>query len=90
MFHELYHISPRFDGDIRRMGAFKKAHGHSRKAFEERYINFAEDFWAYVKNTPYHAFLNMKSDDFHRSFQKVHYRRMKTIKPVEVRTGQKI
>ncbi len=85
MFHELYHISPAFNGDIRRMGIMKKAHGHSKKAFEERYIDFAGDFYSYIKETPYHAFLDMKSEDLLKRFNKIHYRRMKSIRPVEVK-----
>ena len=45
MFHELYHINPEFNGDIRRMGKFKSAHGHSRKSFEEKYIEYADKFF---------------------------------------------
>lgn len=87
MFHELYHINPDFNGDIRRMGSVKKAHGHSRKSFEEKYIEFAEDFYRYVKETPYYAFLNMSANDHMKYFKKVQYRRMKTIKPVELKRG---
>ncbi len=33
VFHELYHISPDFDGDIRRFPGRNYAHGSSRKKF---------------------------------------------------------
>ena len=33
IFHELYHISPAFDGDIRRFGGKNYAHGSSRKKY---------------------------------------------------------
>ncbi len=33
IFHELYHISPRFDGDIRRFPGKNYAHGSSRKNY---------------------------------------------------------
>lgn len=33
VFHELYHISPRFDGDIRRFPGRNFAHGSSRKRY---------------------------------------------------------
>jgi len=89
MFHELYHINPEFNGDIRRMGKFKKAHGHSKKSFEEKYLDNAEEFYSYVKGTPYHAFLEMNSRDLQNSFKKIKCRRMKTIKPVPVEAAQK-
>ena len=90
MFHELYHISPLFNGDIRRMGEVKKAHGHSRKAFEERYIGYARDFYEYIRHTPYHVFLQMSTEDLHKNFKKIQFRRMKSIKPVEFKVSQKI
>ena len=33
IFHELYHISPQFDGDIRRFPGKNYAHGSSRKKY---------------------------------------------------------
>jgi predicted metallopeptidase len=87
MFHELYHISPDFNGDIRRMGKFKSAHGHSRKAFEEKYIEYAELFFKDIKNTPYYNFLSMNSEDFKKHFKKITYRRIKSIKPVLLETN---
>lgn len=33
--HELYHISPLFNGDLRRFRGKNYAHGHSRKAYDE-------------------------------------------------------
>jgi len=87
MFHELYHISPEFNGDIRRMGKFKAAHGHSRKSFEEKYIEFADVFYEKIKETPYYNFLNMDSHQIKSNFKTVKYRRMKSIKPVLLTTN---
>lgn len=36
IFHELYHISPEFNGDLRRLPGRNWAHGHSRKAYNEK------------------------------------------------------
>jgi len=82
MFHELYHISPEFNGDIRRMGNFKSAHGHSRKAFEEKYIYYADSFYKTINNTSYNNFLKMNSEDIKNRYKTVKYRRLKNIKPV--------
>lgn len=82
LFHELYHINPEFNGDIRRMGSFKSAHGHSKKAFEERYIEYADRFFKNISSLPYYNFLEMNSDQIKESFKKITYRRMKNIKPV--------
>ena len=34
--HELYHVSPRCDGDLRRFPGRNYAHGHSRKVFQQQ------------------------------------------------------
>lgn len=36
VLHELYHVSPDFNGDIRRFPGRNYAHGHSRKVYNER------------------------------------------------------
>ena len=36
LLHELYHVSPRCDGDLRRFPGRNYAHGHSRKAFQQQ------------------------------------------------------
>lgn len=87
MFHELYHINPEFNGDIRRMGKFKSAHGHSRKSFEEKYIEFADTFFTGIKETPYYNFLQMNSEDIQNQFKKIKYQRMKSIRPVLLTTN---
>jgi predicted metallopeptidase len=61
IFHELYHISPRFDGDIRRMGAVKKAHGHSKKHFDTLYDSDLQSFIQNIRHTQHHPFLSMDS-----------------------------
>ncbi|MGE3313971.1 MAG: putative metallopeptidase [Planctomycetaceae bacterium] len=35
IFHELYHISPDFDGDIRRMGGRYHVHSHSQREYDQ-------------------------------------------------------
>lgn len=36
VFHELYHISPEFDGDIRRHSGRYHVHSHSQKEYDEQ------------------------------------------------------
>ncbi len=84
MFHELYHINPEFNGDIRRMGKFKKAHGHSRKSFDEKYKSYAEAFYEQIKETPFLDFLELNTDALMKKFNKISYRRMKVPKPVRI------
>lgn len=89
VFHELYHISPEFNGDIRRMGAVKKAHGSSRKKFD---LNFEKDvraFYESIADTEYMDFLKMNTAFLKKNYR-VFARRMKIPKPVIIKSGQKI
>lgn len=36
VMHELYHISPRFDGDIRRLPGHYHVHSHSQREFDQQ------------------------------------------------------
>ena len=40
IFHELYHISPEFDGDIRRFGGHFYVHSHSQAEYDRRKWRF--------------------------------------------------
>lgn len=84
LFHELYHISPDFNGDIRRIGSVKYAHGHSGKKFEENYLSHAEKFFSYIKKTRYFDFLTMNFADFNRHFSKIKINRVKKPKPIKL------
>ena len=46
IFHELYHISPRFDGHIRRFPGKNYQHGHSKEAFDEPLKQVIADYIA--------------------------------------------
>ena len=44
LFHELYHISPSFDGDIRRFPGKNYAHGSSRKKYNALMAKLVEGY----------------------------------------------
>jgi predicted metallopeptidase len=44
IIHELYHISPEFDGDIRRFPGKNYAHGSSRKRYNDTMSQLAERY----------------------------------------------
>jgi len=46
LFHELYHVSPCCDGDLRRFPGRNYAHGHSRKAFQQSVDNLLDRYLA--------------------------------------------
>ncbi len=85
IFHELYHISPSFNGDIRRMAEKKSAHGHSREAFDRHFQAECELYYRHIQDSPYMRFLSLDSQGLHSTFKKVRSVRMKHPKPVLVR-----
>lgn len=82
IFHELYHISPEFNGDIRRITEGKAAHGSSRDKFNKLFETEQNEFYEYIKTTPYINFLDLSTKELHQHFKKVLCRRMKMPKPV--------
>jgi len=44
IFHELYHISPEFNGDIRRFSGKNYAHGSSRKRYNVLMEKFVDEY----------------------------------------------
>ena len=82
IFHELYHISPEFNGDIRRMGKVKASHGHSKKQFDSLFENELKTFYKYISKSEYINFLRMNGKSIHKNYHNVYCRRMKVPKPV--------
>lgn len=44
VFHEMYHISPAFDGDIRRHPGRYSAHSHSKCEYDQLMKRYADDY----------------------------------------------
>ncbi len=84
IFHELYHISPLFNGDIRRMADKKAAHGHSREAFDRQFQAECEFFYNRIESSPYMKFLSLDSRGLIGTFRKIRSVRMKLPKPVVI------
>lgn len=74
--HELYHISPNFDGDLRRFPGRNYAHGSSRKKFNLVVAGFVD---AYLSATPEEnlpRFLTAATADLRRENRAIVARRM--------------
>jgi len=88
IFHELFHISPDFNGDIRRIGEKKYFHGYSSEKYTELFSDESETFYKYIMGTKYSYFLQMKFKDFQEHFKKIKMRKVKKPKAVKfVKTG---
>jgi len=57
--HELYHISPRFDGDVRRFAGGKPYHTGSRRRYDAAMARIAEAYLAQTRRPELHAFLRL-------------------------------
>jgi predicted metallopeptidase len=59
LFHELYHISPRFDGDLRRHGGRYDIHSHSKRDYDQHMAHLARAYLAGKPDPDLHAFLRL-------------------------------
>jgi hypothetical protein len=59
LFHELYHISPAFDGDLRRHDGRCEFHSDSKRRYDEHMARLARAYLAARPDPALHAFLRM-------------------------------
>jgi hypothetical protein len=59
LFHELYHISPAFDGDLRRHKGRYAIHSHSQRAYDEQMADLTRRYLDAKPDPALHAFLRL-------------------------------
>jgi hypothetical protein len=59
LFHELYHISPVFNGDLRRHAGRCAIHTQSKRSFDEHMAHLARDYLNTGPDPKLHAFLRL-------------------------------
>ena len=59
LFHELYHISPAFEGDFRRLGGTYALHSRSKREYDAQMASLARGYLASGADPDLHAFLRM-------------------------------
>jgi predicted metallopeptidase len=59
IFHELFHISPAFDGDLRRHGGRYSVHSASRKRYDVEMMAMAREYLQGGADPKLHAFLRL-------------------------------
>jgi hypothetical protein len=59
LFHELYHISPAFDGDLRRHEGRYAVHSRSQRCYDEQMADLAREYLAGRPDESLHAFLRL-------------------------------
>lgn len=60
VFHELYHISPNFDGDIRRMGGRYHVHSHSQREYDLLMEELVDNYLAASPPRELYSFLDSR------------------------------
>lgn len=71
IFHELYHVGARFDGDLRRHRGRCTLHTHSKKAYDERMARLAHRYLAEGANPRLHGFLWLTFDQLRKRHGRV-------------------
>lgn len=66
VLHELYHISPRFDGDIRRMDGRYHVHSHSQRDYDRQMERLAARYLQMQPPAELYAFLKQDFRDLSR------------------------
>ena len=59
VFHELYHIGPAFDGDLRRHEGRYAIHSHSKRGYDAQMAALARAYLASGPDPALHAFLRL-------------------------------
>jgi len=59
LFHELYHISPAFEGDLRRLDGRCAVHSHSKREYDAQMAVLARGYLASRPDPALHAFLRL-------------------------------
>jgi hypothetical protein len=59
LFHELYHISPAFDGDLRRHAGRCQVHSHSKRHYDAHMADLARSYLSNGADHSVHSFLRL-------------------------------
>ena len=68
MIHELHHISPLFNGDIRRYSGKNYAHGNSRKGFDDLMNIYTHEYIESTSMPELREFLKYKYSELRRKY----------------------
>jgi hypothetical protein len=71
LFHELYHISPAFDGDLRRHAGRYCIHSHSQRRYDEHMARLARAYLANGADPGMHTFLRFNFAQLQRHHGRV-------------------
>jgi hypothetical protein len=82
--HELWHVGPRCDGDVRRLGSRCFAHGASKKRYDAHVESLVDEWLALSPPEPLYAFLRLNFHNLMTREGRVFGRRVPAPKLVPV------
>lgn len=68
VLHELHHISPLFNGDIRRYSGKNYAHGNSRRDFDDLISIYTDEYISNTTHQELNTFLKYKYNELKRKY----------------------
>lgn len=87
LYHELWHISPQFDGDIRRHPGRCYAHSHSKAEYDEHMGRYADRWLGNSPPAEFVEFLDCSFDALHKRHGKLFGTRIPRPKLLPVTGG---
>jgi hypothetical protein len=72
VFHELYHISPNFDGDLRRHAGRYEVHSHSKREYDARMAALVKRFLADHPEPALFNFLRYRTPQLLRAYSGIY------------------
>lgn len=85
VIHELWHISPLFDGDLRRFSGRCYAHGGSQKEYDRQVDEIAARWWELAPSTAVYDFLRHSFRDLEEQYGRVYGTKIPHPKLIPVR-----
>ena len=71
VMHELYHISPSFDGDIRRLDGHYHVHSHSQKEYDRQMAVIVDEYLTLQPPQELYSFLHCDFQQLSRHFGRI-------------------
>ncbi len=84
VFHELYHISPKFNGDLRKLKGRNVFHGSSWKRYEQKMSDFAARYLDNQPDSSAHEFLKLTSQQLIDRYGEIVGLRIKEPQYIEI------
>lgn len=81
IIHELYHISPRFDGDLRRFGVGRKSIHGNTKAYDLRVREMADELMAFRSPMETYGFLTGNYRELRSRYERIETHRIPEPRP---------